>query len=68
MQNLAVSTTQSNFDLKTTDVDLVGQPGAGSAFKSLSELEGMRVHGDAISASKHGLENITGASCETGAQ
>ncbi|PIE08540.1 MAG: hypothetical protein CSA74_01800 [Rhodobacterales bacterium] len=68
MNNLAVSTSQSNFDLKTKDVELVGTSVHRSADKTLGELEAMRLGGDVIPASKHGLENITGASCETGAQ
>ncbi|WP_447007566.1 hypothetical protein ACRAKI_14315 [Saccharothrix isguenensis] len=35
---------------------------------SVRELESFRVAGLSVPASKHGLETICGASCETGAQ
>ena len=38
------------------------------SFSSLKNLEDKRVTRSFIKASKHGLESICGASCETGAQ
>ena len=35
---------------------------------AIEDLETMRTSSPALSASKHGLETICGASCETGAQ
>jgi len=46
----------------STKADLVNAP------ISLEALELGRTMRSAIPASKHGLENICGASCETGAQ
>lgn len=64
----AVSTV-ANFNLKHMDVELV--PAARAAERaalSLRDLEALRVDQRAVPASKHALETICGASCETGAQ
>jgi hypothetical protein len=58
----------SNFDLKNAQVELVATHRHESATMGLRALEEMRVERLAIPASKHGLETICGASCETGAQ
>lgn len=66
---IAGATVQSNFDLKNTTVDLVWtKPTAKRAHLSIDELEAKRTAGRGIPASKHGLELICGASCDTGAQ
>ncbi|MEU3608336.1 hypothetical protein AB0E83_23250 [Streptomyces sp. NPDC035033] len=59
----------TNFNLKNEVVELIA--GAGVAERvalSVADLEAMRTARAAVPASKHGLEAITGASCETGAQ
>jgi hypothetical protein len=59
----------SNFNLKNEQVELVGpQHSSERAVFAISDLESMRTARLAIPASKHGLETICGASCETGAQ
>jgi hypothetical protein len=56
------------FDLKNVSVDLIPQsPRSERAFLSIDELEAMRTERPAVPASKHALEIICGASCETGA-
>lgn len=66
----AVSTVQStNFGLKNEQVELI--PSTGTAMRvslSVRDLEALRTSGAFVPASKHGLETICGASCETGAQ
>ncbi|MEU3824017.1 hypothetical protein GT045_22400 [Streptomyces sp. SID486] len=66
----AVSTAvqSSNFNLKNEVVELIPSGVAGSAVMGVRELEAFRAAGSFVPASKHGLEVITGASCETGAQ
>jgi hypothetical protein len=67
----AISTAiqSDNFNLKNELVELIPSVGvARSATLSVRELEAMRTAGAFVPASKHGLETITGASCETGAQ
>jgi hypothetical protein len=64
----AVVTQSSNFNLKNEYIDLVGAPRAERATMTIQDLETMRAQRKAIPASKHGLETICGASCETGAQ
>lgn len=59
---------QSNFNLKNEAVNLIGGSVEGRVSLSLTELEAIRTGGRAVPASKHGLETICGASCETGAQ
>lgn len=69
MSETAVALQGSNFDLKRSTVDLIGVTRTtGSVTRSVSDLEAARVGRDSLSASKFGLETITGASCETGAQ
>ncbi len=66
----AISTAvqSDNFSLKSELVELIPSGGvAGRVVMSVHELEAFRT-GTRVSASKHGLEVITGASCETGAQ
>lgn len=59
----------SNFNLKNEVVDLV-RTGHRSerTVMTIEDLEALRTERSAIPASKHGLETICGASCETGAQ
>lgn len=58
----------SNFNLKNEVVDLVGhRVGAAIVHVSLRDLERMRAERAFIPASRHGVETICGASCETGA-
>jgi hypothetical protein len=57
----------SGFALKHQSVDLFGRQ-SRRASMTLADLEGMRTHRSSIPASRHGLETICGASCETGAQ
>jgi hypothetical protein len=67
--DLQSATTASHFNLKRSDVELVpSNRSSRSVSLTLGELEAMRVNRLEISASKHGLETICGASCETGAQ
>lgn len=70
MRETAKSAVQSsNFDLKTELVELIPARGVSTrVVMSVHELETIRVSGAAVPASKHGLESICGASCETGAQ
>lgn len=69
MLKVATGITQTNnFDLKQQFVELIrleGTPGRASI--SMESLEAMRTARPAIPASKHSLEIICGASCETGA-
>lgn len=58
---------QNNFRLKDKQVDLIST-GSRASSVSLADLERGRVAAGKLSASKHGLEVICGASCETGAQ
>ncbi|WP_341718667.1 hypothetical protein QQG74_02505 [Micromonospora sp. FIMYZ51] len=67
----AISTAvqSTNFNLKNEHVALIPAAGRVSdVVVSVRELEGMRTGAAFVPASKHGLEVITGASCETGAQ
>lgn len=70
MQTEVQSLTQSsNFNLKNEVVELVrASRKAERTFVTIEDLEAMRTNRAAIPASKHGLEAICGASCETGAQ
>jgi hypothetical protein len=70
MAEASLSPTQlSNFDLKFQSVDLItGNDASKSTPLGLRELEAIRVGEAPVPASKHGLEVICGASCETGAQ
>ena len=62
-------TQSSNFNLKTEYVELIGASRTFEhIFMTIEELEAIRTKRDPIPASKHGLERICGASCETGAQ
>lgn len=63
-----IGATESNFDLKRLDVALLPTQNTTATRISTEDLEAMRTSGAIISASRHGLEAITGASCETGAQ
>lgn len=59
----------SNFDLKKTHVKLIGaERGPESAVMSIDDLEAIRTKRHGVPASKHRLETICGASCDTGAQ
>lgn len=69
MRETAKATLPSNnFLLKTQDVTLVPAASAERTSMSIAELEALRTQRPSIPASKHGLEAICGASCETGAQ
>ncbi|MCE9667078.1 hypothetical protein LY474_04550 [Myxococcus stipitatus] len=61
---------QNNFNLKNVSVELVpaSERRTATAFIAVADLEAMRTQRRAIPASKHGLETICGASCDTGAQ
>ncbi len=61
---------QNNFNLKNVAVELVptSDRRAATTFIAIADLEAMRTQRRAIPASKHGLETICGASCDTGAQ
>jgi hypothetical protein len=65
----ASALNNSNFDLNNVSVELVPAsrlPERRSV--SMQELEALRTERRPVTASKHGLETICGASCETGAQ
>ncbi len=66
---ISVAVQSSNFRLKNELVELI-PPGAVAPRVSMNvrDLEAMRTQRSAVPASKHGLEIICGASCETGAQ
>jgi hypothetical protein len=66
----AISTVQSsNFGLKNELVELIPSAGAATHVSlGVRDLEAMRTSAAFVPASKHGLETICGASCETGAQ
>ncbi|WDZ85843.1 hypothetical protein [Micromonospora cathayae] len=66
----AVSTAvqSTNFGLKNEHVALIPAGSVEAAVIGVRELEAMRTTASFVPASKHGLEVITGASCETGAQ
>ena len=66
---VSVAAQSSNFNLKNEITDLIPS-GADVRVASVdtSELEAFRAALVTVPASKHGLEAITGASCETGAQ
>jgi hypothetical protein len=60
---------QNNFNLKNVVVELVpADRPASRAAMALEDLEAIRIGRRAVPASKHGLETVCGASCETGAQ
>jgi hypothetical protein len=63
----ASASTSTGFARKHQSVDLIGRR-SQQVSMSLSDLEGMRSHRVSVPASRHGLETICGASCETGAQ
>lgn len=70
MQKAVFTATPSgNFNLKNEVVELI-PAGVASRHATLdiATLEGFRTSQAIIPASKHGLEAICGASCETGAQ
>ncbi|MDQ3935708.1 MAG: hypothetical protein M3340_13870 [Actinomycetota bacterium] len=68
MQKASAVTQSSNFNLKREFVDLVPARRSERVFRTVEDLEAMRTERTSVPASKHGLETITGASCETGAQ
>ena len=69
MLRFATVDQNNNFDLKNKVVELT-QLGRRSdhVVMAIDDLEAMRTDRPAISASKHRLEVICGASCDTGAQ
>jgi len=68
-QATSAAVQSGGFALKNEQVALVrhGAP-AERSFQTIGDLEAMRVERSAVPASKHGLEVICGASCDTGAQ
>jgi len=65
----SIETQTNNFNLKHELVELVPVTRSRvSEALSVEELEAIRTKRSNIPASKHGLETICGASCETGAQ
>lgn len=58
----------SLFRLKERNADLTERASARVSNVTVAALEELRVFAARIPASRHGLECITGASCETGAQ
>lgn len=69
MLNEAVSIGQaSNFELKHVSVELMGVRTSERSHMALETLEAVRTNSASVPASKHSLETICGASCETGAQ
>lgn len=69
IQSEAHSAIDNNFNLKNVIVELVPTNRVPQrADMSLAQLEAMRTGRRAVPASKHGLESVCGASCETGAQ
>jgi hypothetical protein len=69
LKTQAETSVRSPFELKTVCVELMpAGRSSPSPFIAVEELEAMRAEGRAVSASKHGLERICGASCEVGAQ
>jgi hypothetical protein len=69
MREATMQAVQStNFDLKNEMVELIPTGVTRTASVSLDDLEAMRTASAFVPASKHGLEVICGASCETGAQ
>ncbi|MEV0642225.1 hypothetical protein AB0I77_46395 [Streptomyces sp. NPDC050619] len=68
-QAVSTAVQSSNFNLKNELVELIPSGDvAEHATLSVRALEEFRTAGAFVPASKHGLEVITGASCETGAQ
>jgi hypothetical protein len=63
----AAVTNENGFELKNVEVELLPSGSPAVASLSLAELEALRDR-PVIPASKHALETICGASCETGAQ
>lgn len=68
MLNEAKLNQSSNFNLKNEVVQLMPTHRSERAVMSIRDLEAMRTQRSSVPASKHGLETICGASCETGAQ
>ena len=68
MLKAAAASQSSNFHLKNEVVDLVGDRRSEPMAMTVEDLETLRTERSAIPASKHGLETICGASCDTGAQ
>jgi hypothetical protein len=65
----ASAMTKSNFGLKKVSVELVPTGHSSQrTFMLIQDLEALRTERRPVPASKHGLETICGASCETGAQ
>jgi hypothetical protein len=64
----SAASQSSNFNLKHEVVDLVGDRRSEPMAMTVEDLEALRTERSAIPASKHGLETICGASCDTGAQ
>jgi hypothetical protein len=68
-QSASVNLQSNGFDRKNEQVELIRHGSRPErTFISTEDLEAMRTERVAVPASKHGLEVICGASCETGAQ
>jgi hypothetical protein len=68
MQTALAPSQSSNFSLKQQTVALRPTVRRAVSDISITDLEAFRTGGTAVSASKHSLETLCGASCETGAQ
>jgi hypothetical protein len=66
-QLASVSQKSNGFALKEQQVDLIRPRERSFTAMTVADLESLRVQGPSVPASKHGLEVICGASCETGA-
>jgi hypothetical protein len=63
-----IGSQSDKFNLKNVSVNLIPPASRGGrAFLSIDELETIRAKSPMVPASKHALETICGASCETGA-
>ncbi|WNJ97295.1 hypothetical protein RND59_19010 [Vibrio ruber] len=69
MKTALKANPSSNFNLKNESINLINQTSKIQYSDiSLNDLEAMRTVQKYVPASRHGIEAICGASCETGAQ
>jgi len=69
MREVTLAVQSTNFGLKNEIVELIPSAAAGmTVMLGVRDLEAFRTAGAFVPASKHGLETICGASCETSAQ
>jgi hypothetical protein len=66
-QQALSSASVSNFNLKQEVTELFGTRHVQRVDMTIEQLERIRTHSMAVPASKHALEVICGASCDTGA-